>query len=137
MYRIVLLLTSIMSIIYGDEPAPAAVESTGQAAQQTDGSGGGGGGLPQILMIVLVVGFMWFILIRPQRKEEKRRKELMSSLKRGDKVVTIGGIHGEVATVGETTVEVRVGADGHDTVMKFNRGAIASVLGDTVAKAAT
>ena len=67
--------------------------------------------LPTILMMVAIFGFMWFVLIRPQRKEEKRRKEMVEATKRGDEVVTIGGAHGVVETVGETTVDVRLGGE--------------------------
>jgi preprotein translocase subunit YajC len=78
---------------------------------------------------VLIIGmilFMWLLVIRPQKKEEKRRQELINSMKAGHKVVTIGGVHGEVVTVGETTVEVNVAKGDKPLIMTFNRGAIAT-----------
>ncbi|MCB1310152.1 MAG: preprotein translocase subunit YajC, partial [Leptospiraceae bacterium] len=48
--------------------------------------------------------FMYFFVIRPQRKEEKRKKEMLSSLKKGDRIVTTSGILGTVASVKDETV---------------------------------
>lgn len=107
-------------------------------------SGGGGGGQPagqgdasgmsMLFMLPLVFGLMYFIVIRPQRREEKKRKELMNSLKKGDEVVTIGGLHGEVVSVGETTVDLKVGIN-DDTVLRFNKGAISSTPAVAATKA--
>jgi preprotein translocase subunit YajC len=78
---------------------------------------------PSILLMGGIFAFMWFVLIRPQRKEEKRRKEMIDAMKRGDKVVTIGGVHGVVETVGEATIDVRIG-DGSGLVVTYNKGAV-------------
>ena len=67
---------------------------------------------------------MYFVLIRPQRKEEKRRKEMMAQLKRGDRVVTIGGLHGEIVAVGEATIDAMAGEPGREVVLTFNMGAV-------------
>ena len=81
-------------------------------------------------MIFIMIGgmilFMWLLVIRPQKKEEKRRKALIDSMKPGHQVVTIGGVHGEVVTVGELTVELNVTKGDKPLVMTFNRGAIAT-----------
>jgi preprotein translocase subunit YajC len=90
--------------------------------------------LPMLLIPALVVAFMWFIMIRPQKKEEKRRKEMVSAIKRGDKVITIGGLHAEVAAVGEGTIDLRVGQGQHETILTFNKGAVSTVA-DAAAKA--
>ncbi len=81
------------------------------------------------LLSLLIIGmllFMWLLVSRPQRKEEKRRKELIDALKPGHQVVTIGGIHGEVIAVGETTVDLAVTKGDKPQVMTFNRGAVAT-----------
>ncbi len=80
-------------------------------------------------MFILIGGmilFMWLLVIRPQKKEEKRRKSLIDSMKPGHQVVTIGGVHGEVVSVGELTVELNVTKGDKPLVMTFNRGAIAT-----------
>lgn len=80
-------------------------------------------------MFILILGavlFMWLLVIRPQKKEEKRRQELVGGMKPGHKVVTIGGVHGEVVTVGETTVDLKVGHGSDGVVMTFNKGAVST-----------
>ena len=129
MYRIAVLL-SAASIAFA--------EQSGAPLSPVDPAGSGGapgtGGAPAaaapqspyffIVMMVGVFAFMYFVMIRPQRKEEKRRKEMLSALKRGDKVVTIGGVHGTVETVGEQTIDVRVGSGSDTIVATFNKGAV-------------
>jgi len=78
------------------------------------------------ILIIGMILFMWLLVIRPQKKEDKRRKELIDSMKAGHKVVTIGGIHGEVQSVGEGTVDLVVTKGDKPVVMTFNRGAIAT-----------
>ncbi len=60
--------------------------------------------LPQILLWVGIIGVFYFFMIRPQQKKAKEQKELLSGIKKGDEVVTIGGMHGRVFLVDETTV---------------------------------
>ncbi len=99
--------------------APASPDHPANPAQQQ------GSPWTMIILMVGVFAVMWFLLIRPQKKEEKRRQELISATKRGDKVVTIGGLHGTVEAVGEQTIDLRVGEDGKNSVlMTFNKTAI-------------
>ena len=58
--------------------------------------------------ILIMVAIFYFLLYRPQKNEQKRRKELLDNLKRGDKVVTIGGIYGEITDVHETVVKLKI-----------------------------
>ncbi len=57
-------------------------------------------------IIVLVV--FYFLLIRPQQQQQKKRQEMLASLKKGDKVVTVGGIHGEITEVHDDEVGLRI-----------------------------
>lgn len=130
---LVLLVTATAVLVGADgPPAPGAAGET--AAPGQPGAGGGLSGLGPMLLLPLVFAFMYFIVIRPQRREEKKRKELIEQVKRGDKVVTIGGLHGEVVAVGETTIDIQAGMGGHDTVLRFNKGAIASTGDQAAAK---
>ena len=61
-----------------------------------------------IVMMVLIFVVMYFFMIRPQRKQQKELQNFRDSLKKGDKVVTVGGIYGEIAEVQEKTVLLRV-----------------------------
>ena len=77
-----------------------------QAAQAPQGSA-----LPTILMFGAIIVVMWLFMIRPQRKQQKELNEFRNSLKKGDKVVTVGGIYGEIVEVSEKTVLIRVDGD--------------------------
>ncbi len=78
----------------------------------------------QFLPIIVIFIAMWFILIRPAQKRQKATVAMQSSMKRGDKVVTVGGLHGEVDAVEDTVVYILV--DGN-LRLKFERQAIGRV----------
>ena len=80
--------------------------------------------LPLILMMVLMIGMVLLMSI-PQRKREKKVKEMLSSLKPGDRVRTIGGIYGTVTNIKDDVITVSVGPDKARLV--FARGAIATI----------
>jgi preprotein translocase subunit YajC len=85
---------------------------------------GGGGGIGMFVPMILIMVMFYFILIRPQRKQQKQQEEMRKNIGKGDKVVTIGGIHGLVTGHTDRTVSVKV-ADGLS--IKFDRSAIASI----------
>ena len=70
----------------------------------------GGGGMFWIMMILLFV-IMWAFMIRPQRKQQKELEKFRNELKRGDKVVTAGGIYGIVDEIKERSVLIKVDGD--------------------------
>lgn len=80
----------------------------------------GGLGNPVVLMVLMMV-MMYFLVFRPQRKKAKEADDLQKALAPGDEVVTIGGAHGTVTTVKETTVVVRM----IEGKVEFDRSAIA------------
>ncbi|HHY95056.1 MAG TPA: preprotein translocase subunit YajC [Firmicutes bacterium] len=61
-----------------------------------------------IVWIVLLFGIMWFLLIRPQQTQQKRRQQMIAAIKRGDRVVTAGGIVGTITDVREDGFLVRI-----------------------------
>ena len=79
----------------------------------------------QFVPLILIFVVFYLFLIRPQQKKQKEREKVLESLKRGDKVVTIGGMHGTVAGIDseKKTVLVQVG---ENLKIKFDRSAIAS-----------
>ncbi|MDF1849264.1 MAG: preprotein translocase subunit YajC [Verrucomicrobiales bacterium] len=83
-----------------------------------------GGGLGMFVPMILIMVMFYFILIRPQRKQQKAQEEMRKNVRVGDKVVSIGGIHGLVSGMTDKTVSVKI-ADGLS--IKFDRSAIASV----------
>jgi len=75
-------------------------------------------------MIVLVFVIMYFLIIRPQRKKQKETENMLSAIKKGDKVTSIGGIKGIVHLVKEDTIVVKVD---DSTKLEFSKNAIGSV----------
>mgnify|MGYP003308644128 CR=1 FL=1 len=61
------------------------------------GQGSQGGGLMAYLPFILILAIMYFLMIRPQAKRQKEKQKMLEALKKGDRVVTIGGIHGTVS----------------------------------------
>jgi preprotein translocase subunit YajC len=82
--------------------------------------------LIQIVPLVLIFVVFYFFMIRPQQKKQKDREKVLDSLKRGDKIVTIGGVHGTVAGIDteKKTVLVQVS---DSTKITFDRTAIANI----------
>ena len=74
----------------------------------TGQQGAAGGSMSFIIMIVLMFVIMWAFMIRPQRKQQKELQAFRESLKKGDKVVTAGGVYGTVAEVADRTVIIKV-----------------------------
>lgn len=89
-----------------------------------------GGFISTAAMMVLLIVIFYFFLIRPQNKKQKETEKMLAALKKGDKVVTIGGIHGVVSSLKEKTAIVKV----DDNVkMEFSRSAISGIENEPVA----
>ncbi|WP_281888995.1 preprotein translocase subunit YajC [Paenibacillus sp. YYML68] len=86
------------------------------------------GGIEGILItygpLVLMFVVLYFLLIRPQQKRQKTRNQMLGALKKGDKVVTIGGLHGTLVELTDDTVILRVN---DVTKLTFERSAVNSV----------
>jgi preprotein translocase subunit YajC len=99
------------------------------APQGGEGSPGGMGSLMTFLPFIAIIAIFYFLIIRPQNKKQKETQKMLGALKKGDRIVTIGGIHGTIQSVKEQSVIVKV----DDSVkIEFNRSAISSV--EAVAK---
>ena len=104
-------------------PAPtqtktaAQVPANGNAPAQEEPRSawdGFGSMVPMIIVMAVLIYFMW----RGQKKEQKRRQEMIESVKVGDKVVTIGGVYGEIVTVKEKTFIVKIADNTRVELMK-------------------
>ena len=94
----------------------------------TPSGGDSGQGLfSTLLMFALIIGIFYFMILRPQQKRQKERQKLLEALKKGDKVITAGGMYGTIAGIDEKTVLVQV-AD--NVKMKFERSSITSVVSE-------
>ncbi len=83
------------------------------------------GNLQPIIMMVLMFVIFWVILIRPQQKQRKALAAKQAALKKGDKVITIGGMHASVNAVSEKTVSLKLS---EGIFVKYDKTAIATVL---------
>ena len=81
----------------------------GPAPQGGAGQGGAGGLLGSLVPLVLIFVIFYFLLIRPQQKRAKEHKNMLDNLKKGDKIVTSGGIYGVIEAVGTNTVTLKIG----------------------------
>jgi preprotein translocase subunit YajC len=77
--------------------------------------------MQQIIMLVMILVVFYFFMIRPQMKKQKELKKFRENLNVGDKVVTIGGIHGKILEVNESTVLV----NSEGSKIRFDKSAIA------------
>lgn len=105
------LLMSLVTSVFaqgGDKPAP--------------GGFGFGSFLPMMLVMFLII---YFFMIRPEQRKQKEKRNLLGNLKKGDKVLTIGGIYGIVGNVKDDTVMLRIG---DNITVKFSKSAISTVV---------
>ncbi len=86
--------------------------------------GGQGGGIMSFLPLIAIVVVFYFFMIRPQMKKAKEQKKYIESLKKGDKVLTIGGIYGRIAEVREDGTMIMEVEDG--TKMKISKNAVSN-----------
>jgi preprotein translocase subunit YajC len=88
-------------------------------------SPGGQGGFTAFIPLILMFVIFYFLLIRPQQKKQKEHQEMLNSLKKGDRIITGGGIYGRIISVDDSTLSVEIA----DKVrVKVNRGSIAGVV---------
>ena len=92
---------------------------------QTASAGNSPSLLVSMAPIAIIFLIFYFLMIRPQNKKQKETEKMIAALKKGDKIVTIGGIHGVVSSTKEQTVIVKVD---DNAKMEFSRSAIAQVI---------
>ena len=94
------------------------------AMAPAQGGSGGGDFTTTILMFAVIIGIFYFMILRPQQKRQKERQKLLESMKKGDKVVTAGGIHGTIVGIEDKTLLLQI-AD--NVKVKVERGSISVV----------
>ena len=94
-----------------------------QAAGSAPAGQNAGGGLSMWIMLILIFVVMWLFMIRPQRQQQKKMEEFRKSLKKGDKVVTAGGIYGTIAEVSDTERTVLIKVDG-DVKLRVDKSSL-------------
>jgi preprotein translocase subunit YajC len=86
--------------------------------------------LMSVVPFILIIAIFYFFIIRPQNKKQKETQKMIDALKKGDKVVTIGGIHGVVSSTKEKTIILKVD---ENVKIEVNRSAISGVVNETPA----
>lgn len=76
-------------------------------------------------MMLVMFAVLWFFMIRPEQKKQKEKQNMMSSMKKGDKILTIGGIHATIGSVKDDIVMARIG---DNTTVKLAKSAVSSVF---------
>ena len=89
------------------------------------GDGGGGSLISTLIMFGAIFAIFYFMIIRPQQKRAKEREKLLSNIEKGDKIVTIGGVHATIAGIEEKTVLIEIAPN---VKMKVDRSAIGSII---------
>ena len=86
-----------------------------------------------LIMFALIILIFYFLIYRPQKKRDKEAKAMLAAMKKGDKVVTIGVIHGTIVTVKDKTVVIKVDDSAR---IEFSKEAISSVISKDAVKTA-
>jgi preprotein translocase subunit YajC len=86
-------------------------------------NGQSGGGYSMLIMLALIVVVFYFFMIRPQVKKNKEAKKFREALAKGDKIITIGGIHGKIIEVQETTFTIETEGQGR---LRIEKSAVAT-----------
>ena len=89
-------------------------------AMGTQGAAGQQGGITAFIPLILMFVIFYFLLIRPQQKKAKTHKAMIEAVKKGDKVITSGGIHGTVVKTDETTVTLEIAEKVNIKVIRAN-----------------
>ena len=114
---IAVLLTGFAGVSYAMAPPPGGADG---------GPQGIGAMVQSFLPLILIFVIFYFLLIRPQSKKAKEHKQLLENLKKGDKVMTNGGIYGVIEDIDADTITLKVGIGG-DVKIKVNRNYVAGL----------
>ena len=89
------------------------------ALGQGGAAGGAGGGFSAFVPLILMFAIFYFLLIRPQQKKTKQHREMIGNLRKGDRIITSGGLHGRITGATDTTLTVEIA---EKVRVKVNRG---------------
>ncbi len=91
----------------------------------TGGTGGQGGGLGAFVPLIIMFAIFYFLLIRPQQKKAKQQRAMLAAVKKGDKVISSGGLHGLVTGITDDVVTIEIAPK---VRVKISRGSIGGVI---------
>lgn len=104
-----------MNFLIGSIYAMAAPPGGGQGQQNW---------FTTLIPLAIIFAIFYFLMIRPQQKQQRKHREMVSAMRKGDKVITRGGMHGVIHSIADNLVTIEVA---ENVRVKFNRDAIAAV----------
>ena len=119
MKRIAALALAALAIILAVAGcvAPTATTSAGSST----GSSGFVSYLPMIVILVLLFGMFYFLMVRPMRQREKKHDEMVSGLEVGDRVITAGGIYGDIESITQDSIVIKIESG---ATMRVTKGSV-------------
>ena len=99
------------------------------AAAAAPGAASGQSLIGMLLPFVVLIGVMYFMVIRPQKTQQKKREEMMAGLRKGNRIVSIGGLHGEILDIRDDALLVNVADQGERVVVRLAKWAVQEVIG--------
>ena len=103
---------------------PLMLFPTGEAGA-AGAAGGGSSSWPMLVVMPLIILVFYFLVMRPQNKKQKEAKKMLEGLRKGDRIVTIGGLRGTVVSVKDDAVVLKVD---DNTKLEYSKSAVATVL---------
>ncbi len=97
------------------------------APQQGQG-GAGGSMVTTLIMFGLIFFIFYFMILRPQQKRQKERQKLLNEMKKGDKIITAGGIHGKIIALEDKTALIEIS---DNVKIKVEKASIGTVIGES------
>ena len=110
--KLAIIVVSLITIVFAGGCVPGTTPEGGES----------GSIAPLLIFLVLIFGMFYLLIIRPQRRRQKEHQDLMVELRRGDKVITAGGIYGVIESTSEDSIVIKV-EDG--TMLRVARASVA------------
>jgi len=92
------------------------------------GQGQGGSMFSTLIMFALIIFIFYFMILRPQQKKQKEREKMLNDVQKGDKIITVGGVHGTVVGLEDKTLLVQIS---DNVKVKLEKSAVSSVVRST------
>lgn len=119
MKRIAALALAALAVVMAVAGCVAPTETT--SAGSTTGSSGFISYLPMIVILVLLFGMFYFLMVRPMRQREKKHDEMVSGLEVGDRVITAGGIYGDIQSITQDSIVIKIESG---ATMRVTKGSV-------------
>ena len=126
-FGLIIGLITTAALLVSCFPTTDTDTGTGTGTEETTTGASWTSSLIMIGFVVLIFVMMYFFTIRPQRKRQQEQSKMIDELKRGDKVVTIGGLYGVIENVAEDSITIRVESG---TTLRFVKSAIATKVSE-------